>query len=156
MNIRNRSPPNGTQDGSGAGGAVGEQGLAVVVEDGAVLQPQRWHDRADALGETTTRGAVIDEAYLLIAHRPERRTPRAVIGRCHDLHTGKGPQGRVDRRYIPAETPGTNGVAGGNPCQCLAKFLNHGQDRRLQFRPNGPPLAKIRAERNDPADGFSS
>ena len=36
----NRSVPDGTQNGRGAGGAVGENGLAEVVENGALLHPQ--------------------------------------------------------------------------------------------------------------------
>ena len=58
----NRSPPYVAQNGRGARGAVGEQGLAKVVEDGALLHPQRLHDREDAFGETTTGVARVADA----------------------------------------------------------------------------------------------
>jgi hypothetical protein len=69
----NRSPPYVAQKGSGAGGAVGEQGLAKVVEDGALLHSQRLDDREDAFAEATTGVAGVAEA-----RRPPDRIEQVV------------------------------------------------------------------------------
>ena len=69
----NRSRPCSTQNWSRGCGAVGDDGLAKVVQDGSVLQAQRLHDGQDAFGEAAARFAVVAETYFPPDHRTAKR-----------------------------------------------------------------------------------
>ena len=78
--------------------------IGQVVEDIALLYPQRRHDRQDALDKSAAVGAIGSKAGLSLHHRVANALFSLVIRRLNTFNIDEGPERRLEFQYLATST----------------------------------------------------